>query len=667
MLDLFFITEVLSFYINNIHTNIAWELCTIGYELSLYFTNVLNYIDAVYSSFILKSFFIGVYIYTQTCWYISVFIFIIKYTLYLFFDPISVVTFMLTYALPLTLGSVVVFIGYCILFINISTIKRCVNNTILKIKSYIYKHYKLLLVCFFFLLASSVVYSQWYTLGFHDLYLRGRYFFFCYYYTIPFISSFIFFFNNSVLLRKSDGTRSISFQTEVLVWNLNCWYFVNFFITILYFFLYIVVNYEYNLVINNPSFFSLVEIYNTTYQYNMFTRHASFNILGISVLLLSYLISMSCLVYLAEHGLLEKPIAPIYFMLFIGFTTALVTTTNLLVLVIAFELIFLPSLAFAYFSGYAGKSAKAVTYLTIWTLFGSFLVLSLVIYLYNICGTLNYAELRTFKFSTWEYTVVYFLIIVGFGIKIPVFPAHYWLTKVHVEASGGFSMFLSGFLVKTAIYCFYIMHLLFYTKVWTYFIIIVAILGILESSLKMWVQSDLKKLVAYATIQEMNMILLSLVLFQASNLGIIAIFTLMHGTLSALLFFIVDIINKRTRTRNIHNLSGVSTLFPQLSVFTWLSLLNFFGFPFTIKFFLEWQLLALLLSYFGVFAAITFAFILFLGNVGFAKAWFSLLYGTPNINLRQLSFSTDLSSSEKKTISFFSSCLSLYILLIFFF
>ena len=43
----------------------------------------------------------------------------------------------------------------------------------------------------------------------------------------------------------------------------------------------------------------------------------------------------------------------------------------------------------------------------------------------------------------------------GFGFKVPIWPFHYWLTKTHVEAPSGFSMYLSGFLVKTALYGFY--------------------------------------------------------------------------------------------------------------------------------------------------------------------------------------------------------------------
>lgn len=42
-------------------------------------------------------------------------------------------------------------------------------------------------------------------------------------------------------------------------------------------------------------------------------------------------------------------------------------------------------------------------------------------------------------------------ILIGLGVKIPIWPFHFWLTKTHVEAPTYFSIYLSGFLVKTAI------------------------------------------------------------------------------------------------------------------------------------------------------------------------------------------------------------------------
>ena len=101
------------------------------------------------------------------------------------------------------------------------------------------------------------------------------------------------------------------------------------------------------------------------------------------------------------------------------------------------------------------------------------------------------------------------LLFLGFGFKIPVWPFHYWLTKTHVEAASGFSIYLSGFLVKSALYGFYKLTNSLGVNVDTTAYILIAMLGIVDASLKMWGQKILKKLVAYGTIQEMNLIYLT--------------------------------------------------------------------------------------------------------------------------------------------------------------
>jgi len=59
------------------------------------------------------------------------------------------------------------------------------------------------------------------------------------------------------------------------------------------------------------------------------------------------------------------------------------------------------------------------------------------------------------------------------------------LTKTHVEAPAGFSMFLSGFLVKTAIYGFYKIIILINNDINTSVFITICIIGVVDSSLKM--------------------------------------------------------------------------------------------------------------------------------------------------------------------------------------
>jgi NADH:ubiquinone oxidoreductase subunit 4 (subunit M) len=158
---------------------------------------------------------------------------------------------------------------------------------------------------------------------------------------------------------------------------------------------------------------------------------------------------------------------------------------------------------------------------------------------------------------------------------------------VHVEASTGFSIFLSGFLVKTALFCFINFYYLFVTYYMYVISISLAIFGCMDSSLRMLSSSDIKRLVAYTTIQEMNLLMLFIMLNCDSSYNIIGMFVFFHGLLSTILFCIVDVIQKKNFTRNLVTLSGLSIFLPRLTFFIWFSLLAFRGFPFFIKFVVE--------------------------------------------------------------------------------
>lgn len=228
-----------------------------------------------------------------------------------------------------------------------------------------------------------------------------------------------------------------------------------------------------------------------------------------------------------------------------------------------------------------------------------------------------------------EKIILSILIFIGFGVKVPVFPFHYWLTKIHVEAPAGFSIFLSGFLVKAALYCFYYFNVVLNFNVLTILTSIVAIIGILEASIKMWTQTDFKKLIAFATIQEMNLILFLLLNYQNLLEYSLLLFILIHGWLSTLMFFLVDIIQKKTSSRNIVTIGGLAYNFPELKAIIWFVILMFSGFPLTVKFLIEWQIFGNLMLQSKPVYLVVFVCVVAVGVVGFSKQLIIVLYGFP--------------------------------------
>jgi formate hydrogenlyase subunit 3/multisubunit Na+/H+ antiporter MnhD subunit len=113
------------------------------------------------------------------------------------------------------------------------------------------------------------------------------------------------------------------------------------------------------------------------------------------------------------------------FAIFLVAIIFMVYTTNLLVMFLGFEFLFLPTLYFVYSHGYVQRVDKTLKILLYWTLFGAFLVFTSMGYLYVKYKTLNYFDLINLNFSKNESFILYLCIFIGFGIKVPVFPFHY--------------------------------------------------------------------------------------------------------------------------------------------------------------------------------------------------------------------------------------------------
>lgn len=377
-----------------------------------------------------------------------------------------------------------------------------------------------------------------------------------------------------------------------------------------------------------------------------YTPTVNFNgsLLSDIVILLAFSSGMVCLYLLGEKNLSKYLSNLGFFCFFFVSIILMVYTMNLLIMFISFEFLFLPTLYFVYSHGYVQKVDKTLKILLYWTLCGAFLVLTSLAYLFFKYKTLNFYYLHHIQFSGWEKIMLFITIFLGFGVKVPVTPFHYWLTKIHVEAPAGFSIFLSGFLVKAAIYCFYSFNLILNDFLITVIILVVAFLGILEASVKMWTQTDFKKLIAYATIQEMNLILFLLICTQnLLDYGLL-LFILIHGWLSTLMFFIVDIIQKKTQTRNITLLTGLGVAFPSIRWFIWLIILLFSGFPLTIKFVIEWQIFGTIFIQSPSLEVFVFLVIAFFGVIGFAKQMLIIMYGIPR---KDLTVNTTISKRDK--------------------
>lgn len=323
---------------------------------------------------------------------------------------------------------------------------------------------------------------------------------------------------------------------------------------------------------------------------------------------------------------------------------------DLITFFVFYEALLIPSFLLVHYVSPYRKAVQASLYFVIWTQLGSFLVLSGVVYIIQTTGLIYFTQLKTHTFTVNEIFFLYGLFFFGFGFKIPIWPFHHWLTKTHVEAPSGFSIFLSGFLVKSAVFGFYKLSNLLGGQIDTTLFSVFAFMGTLDASYKMWAQTDLKKLVAYGTIQEMSMIYLVLSWGDSTaSLGSL-MFCVTHSFLSALLFYLVDCIQRRYRARNIVQINGLLLTNPNLATVILFTCIVYMGLPGTTKFITEFYILSGLVESTPYTIVLLVFTVNYIGAIGFCKAWFNVVFGMSTD--KNMPVQGDLSMKELFIIGF---------------
>lgn len=174
-------------------------------------------------------------------------------------------------------------------------------------------------------------------------------------------------------------------------------------------------------------------------------------------------------------------------------------------------------------------------------------------------------------------SLIFLCLVVGFGTKAGVIPLHIWLPRAHPAAPSHVSGLMSGVMVKTAVYglLLFAVEILGTGPAWWGALLAAlglacAILGVLYATM----ESDLKRLLAFSTIENIGVILtgLGMALFAGSlGYGRLAaalltaalLHTLNHALFKTLLFQAVGAVHRATHTRNMEELGGLIKRMPQ--------------------------------------------------------------------------------------------------------
>ncbi len=176
----------------------------------------------------------------------------------------------------------------------------------------------------------------------------------------------------------------------------------------------------------------------------------------------------------------------------------------------------------------------------------------------------------------------FWLLFIGFAIKLPLVPLHTWLPDAHVEAPTPISVLLAGVLLKIGAYGWLRMAIPFFPAEAIQAAPIMAGLGVLSiiyGAYNALAMTDLKKLVAYSSVSHMGFVLLGIASFTPEGWQGAIFQLLSHGILSSLLFLMVGVLYSRTGNRQIDNFSGLATTMPWFTVISGIAIFASLGLP----------------------------------------------------------------------------------------
>ncbi len=186
--------------------------------------------------------------------------------------------------------------------------------------------------------------------------------------------------------------------------------------------------------------------------------------------------------------------------------------------------------------------------------------------------------------NRWFQYTMFLLLMIGFAIKVPVFPFHTWLPDAHVEAPTPISMILAGVLLKMGGYG--ILAIAYPIFPWAadtlaWWVALFGIINIVYGAFAAMAQTDFKKLVAYSSVSHMGYVILGIAVWSATGKQYWswamngAMFQMIaHGITSAGMFFLVGVIYDRAHHRDLNRFRG---LYEPMPLYGGISAIIFFA------------------------------------------------------------------------------------------
>ncbi len=259
----------------------------------------------------------------------------------------------------------------------------------------------------------------------------------------------------------------------------------------------------------------------------------------------------------------DRPRAYHALMLFLtGAVVATFAAQDLLLFYVSFEAMLIPLYVLVGVWGGARRQAATLTFV-VYTMAGSLLMLASVVAFGVTQGTFSLVDSGTSD-NVW----IFLGFAIAFAVKAPLFPFHGWLPLAYREAPVEVAAVLSAIVSKTAIYGFLRIGLPKFPEPvddLTVPILVLAGAGLVYGSLLAFRAPDLRGVVAYSSMAQMGLITLGV--FALNDLGLdgAVLLSVGHALISASMFLLVGMVERRCGTGELDALGGMARGRPALA------------------------------------------------------------------------------------------------------
>nr|WNH17118.1 NADH dehydrogenase subunit 4 [Dascyllus albisella] len=246
------------------------------------------------------------------------------------------------------------------------------------------------------------------------------------------------------------------------------------------------------------------------------------------------------------------------------------SATEVIMFYVMFEATLIPTLIIITRWGNQTERLNAGTYFLFYTLAGSLPLLVALLLLQNDTGSLSLLTLQfapAIELSTYADKFWWAGCLLAFLVKMPLYGAHLWLPKAHVEAPIAGSMILAAVLLKLGGYGMMRMMIMLepLTKELSYPFIILALWGVIMTGSICLRQTDLKSLIAYSSVSHMGLVAAGILIQTPWGFTGALILMIAHGLTSSALFCLANTTYERTHSRTMLLARGLQMILPLMT------------------------------------------------------------------------------------------------------